>query len=126
MNNSIGIDIAEVKRIKDLVQRWEGRFVNRVFTQNEAEYCFKKGEVYRSLAARFAAKEAAFKALGSGWGQGVGWKDVEIVSKNGSKPQMVFHGRAKEMVGNREVTMSLSHTENYAVAVVLIQNVQER
>lgn len=114
-----GIDIIEVSRIQQAVRRWGQRFLSRVFTPDEVSYC--NGQPER-LAARFAAKEAAMKALGTGL-RGVGWKDIEVMRSPGKAPSLRFHGRAlqvTEKLGVTSVAVSISHSQEYAVASVVL------
>ena len=122
MIEGLGLDLVEVARIQRSVERWGRRFLSRVFTQREIEYCFQQGEGYRSLAARFAAKEAVFKALGKGWPQGGDWKDVEVLGQRGSRPEVMLHGRTKQIVDKGRVLVCLSHTSEYAAAVAAFQD----
>lgn len=118
----MGVDIAEVPRIRAALERWGRRFQERVYTEGERAYCDSKAMPYTSYAARFAAKEAAMKALGTGM-YGVHWKEIEVVRAPSGKPGIEFHGRALERfekMGGKAVRLSLSHTEEYAVAQVLI------
>lgn len=118
----IGVDIVEVPRIQAAVERWKGRFEERIYTESERRYCRSKACPYPSYAARFAAKEAAMKALGTGWNH-VDWKEIEVVRGAQGKPTLQFYGRARERfqaMGGREVRLSLSHTEQYAIAEVLL------
>ena len=126
MVESIGVDLVEIDRIEQVAERYGQRFLERVFTNREVRYCFERGERYASLAVRFAAKEALFKALGLGWAAGLRWRDVEIVSDASKKPRFVLHGKAKQMVGDRQVLVSLSHTSDQAVAVVALQSRRPR
>lgn len=121
MISAIGIDLIEIDRIQAAVTRWGDRFLNRVYTPAEIAYCFRKGENYPSLAARFAAKEAAMKALGTGWKRGVRWVDLEVTRKPGSAPQMVLHGRSGELAAGRRFLVSLTHTDTQAIAVVIAE-----
>jgi holo-[acyl-carrier protein] synthase len=120
-----GIDIAETRRIAESIQRYGERFRNRIYTLREIEYCegFKnKAERY---AARFAAKEAAFKALGTGWRHGVRWPDVEVTHLPSGKPELALHGRALEIARELKVAramVSLSHADHYAVAQVIFES----
>ena len=118
--DSVGIDLVEVERIRQIVERRGDRFMQKVFTDQEWAYCQKKKNSYLSLSARFAAKEAVFKALGTGWSNGVKWRDVEVVNDSWGKPEIVLYGRAKELVGERAIVVSLTHTEHYAAAVAAI------
>ena len=117
----IGIDLVEVQRVRSAVGRWGDRFLSRVFTSHEVEYCLNRGAPYEHLAARFAAKEAVFKAIGRGWGQGAVWTGVEIRSDGRSKPEVILRGAVRDLAAGREVMISLSHTSTYAIAVAAIQ-----
>ena len=113
-----GVDIIEIHRIKRTIERWGERFLNRVYTQGELDYC--RGRT-SSLAARFAAKEAAMKALGTGI-RGIGWRDIEVVRPRGKPPALYLHGRAAkraEAMGVQSLALSISHSNDYAVASVV-------
>ena len=116
----VGVDLVEVERIQNLVERWGDRFLARVFTPHEVEYCMRRSGSYERLAARFAAKEAVFKAIGRGWGQGAAWNEVEVRSDRRSRPRVVLHGGVQSLAAGREVMVSLSHTSTHAVAVAAI------
>src|SRR5437773_6968302 len=112
-----GIDIAEVHRIAEAMERFGNRFLHRVFTEGEMRYCDSKANRVERYAARFAAKEAAMKALGTGWNHGVRWRDCEVVRKPGGRPTMTFHGRAGEFalkLGVKNAALSISHTAEQA------------
>jgi len=113
----LGVDVEQVGRVRRACRRHGGRFLRRVFTEAEREYCLAKPDPYPHLAARFAAKEAAFKALGTGWGRGVGWHDVEVCHEKGGAPRLVFSG---SVAAHTRALVSLSHTSEYAVATVII------
>jgi holo-[acyl-carrier protein] synthase len=120
-----GIDIAEVPRIADAISRFGARFIQRVFTEGEIKYCDSKANRVERYAARFAAKEAAMKALGTGWNYGVRWRDIEVRRQPGGRPTIVFHGKAAEFaakLGAEHVALSLSHTEQQAIAQVILEN----
>ncbi len=120
-----GIDIAEVPRIAQAVERYGQRFLQRVFTDAEIRYCDSKANRIERYAARFAAKEAAMKALGTGWNHGVRFRDVEVCRSPGSRPTIVFHGRAAEFaarLGAVHASLSLSHTSAQAIAQVILEN----
>src|SRR5947199_839653 len=89
-----GIDIAEVPRIAQAIVRFGERFIRRIYTEGEIRYCDSKANRVERYAARFAAKEAAMKALGTGWNHGVRWRDIEVARKPGSRPTIIFHGVA--------------------------------
>ena len=124
---AIGNDLAEVDRIKTAVDdlRIGVRFRDRVYTQGEQAYCeSRRAAKYQSYAARFAAKEATMKALGKGWGRYVGWLDIEVVRKRGSRPEIVLHGKAKEYaesLGIQRFHLALTHTAMLAEAVVVAE-----
>lgn len=117
---SLGVDIVEVKRVQAAVDKWGHRFLDRVFTPREIKLCRSKANFTQSLAARFAAKEALAKALGASWGTGIAWKDVEILSDTQGRPKINLYGKAKAEVGNRKVLISLAHTKENAVAVIVL------
>jgi holo-[acyl-carrier protein] synthase len=120
-----GIDIAEVPRIAQAINRYGDRFLRRIFTDGEIQYCEKKASRVESYAARFAAKEAAMKALGTGWNRGVRWRDVEVCRQPGSRPTLAFHGKAAEYasrLGAVHVALSLTHTSAEAIAQVILES----
>ena len=120
-----GIDIAEVRRIQESMQRFGDRFLRRVFTEAEIRYCDSKANRAERYAARFAAKEAAMKALGTGWSQGVRWRDLEVTRQPGGRPTLAFHGKAAEFaarLGTKHVALSLSHTSEQAIAQVILES----
>jgi holo-[acyl-carrier protein] synthase len=121
MIRSVGVDLVEVDRVQRAVERWGDRFLRRVYTEAEVAYCFHRGEKYRSLAARFAAKEAAMKALGTGWKRGVRWVDIEVVRRPGAAPEIVLHGQSRTLGRGGRFLVSLSHTHAHAIAVVVVE-----
>ena len=120
-----GVDIVETSRLEVALERHGERFARRVFSPAEIAYCEKfkkKGERY---AARFAAKEAAFKALGTGWGEGVHWLDVEVTHQASGKPELLLTGRAQELAREMGVTsaaVSISHSDRYVIAQVIFES----
>lgn len=119
-----GIDIAEVPRIRESIARFGERFLRRVFTEGEIQYCDSKANRAERYAARFAAKEAAMKALGTGWNRGVRWRDIEVVRQPGGRPTIRFRGKAAEFaaaLGATNVALSLSHTVEQAIASVILE-----
>jgi len=119
-----GIDIVEVPRIAKSIERFGERFLNRIYTPAEIRYCDSKANRVERFAARFAAKEAGMKALGTGM-RGVSWKDFEVGREPTGRPTMLFHGRAAEVakrLGVRRAHLSVSHTEEHAVAYVLVED----
>jgi holo-[acyl-carrier protein] synthase len=120
-----GIDIAEVPRVARAVERFGARFVRRIFTEGEIRYCESKANRIERYAARFAAKEAGMKALGTGWNHGVRWRDLEVRRQPGGRPTLAFHGRAAEFaakLGVTNVALSLTHTAEQAMAQVILES----
>jgi len=119
-----GIDIAEVPRIAQSIERFGQRFLQRIFTEGEMRYCDSKANRVERYAARFAAKEAAMKALGTGWNHGVRWRDCEVTRMAGGRPTMTFHGKAGEFaakLGVKNIALSLTHTVDQAMAMVILE-----
>jgi holo-[acyl-carrier protein] synthase len=121
---SIGIDIIEVRRVRETIERTP-RFAERVFTAAERAYCESRGAVAaQHYAARFAAKEAALKALQTGWSGGISWQDVEVAAKDTGAPEILFHGRARELYETSGATaahLSIAHTTEHAIAEVVLE-----
>jgi holo-[acyl-carrier protein] synthase len=120
-----GIDIAEVPRIREAIARFGDRFLQRIFSAGEIRYCESKANRVERYAARFAAKEAAMKALGTGWNHGVRWRDCEVTRLPGGRPTISFHGKAGEIaakLGVKNAALSLSHTEEQAIAQVILES----
>src|SRR5438309_11722268 len=120
-----GIDIADVHRVAEAMERFGNRFLHRVFTEGEIRYCDSKANRVERYAARFAAKEAAMKALGTGWNHGVRWRDIEVARKPGSRPTILFHGVAAQFaarLGATNVALSLTHTQEQALAQVILES----
>src|SRR5689334_17597887 len=120
-----GVDIAEVPRIKAALERFGKRFLSRVFTLQEAQYCLSKANAVERLAARFAAKEAGMKAIGTGLRHGITWHDVEVVRLPGGRPNLKFSGKAAEFadrLGCKRTHLSLSHTADQAIAHVILES----
>lgn len=121
----IGTDIADIKRLEDALRQHGTRFRDRVFTAQEVLYCEPKPRSVQHYAGRFAAKEAAFKALGTGWAKGLSWHDVEVFPGQNGPPVIQFHGLALEFFsdrGGKFVHLSISHTDLYAVAFVVLES----
>ena len=121
---SIGIDIIEVARIREVLLRTP-RFAERVFTAAERKYCDTRGVVAtQHYAARFAAKEAALKALQTGWRGGISWQDVEVAARESGAPYLIFRGQVLEVYKKFSATathLSLSHTSEHAIAQVILE-----
>ena len=117
----IGIDLVEVPRLRELLERHGQRFKERTFTAGEIAYCDACADPAMHYAARFAAKEAAAKALGTGlWAEGVVWTDIEVVREVSGKPQIALHGAAKQHAANANCLVSLTHTRDLAMAQVIL------
>jgi holo-[acyl-carrier protein] synthase len=115
---SVGVDIIEISRIADTMKRFGNRFLQRIYTYDEIAYCRGRAP---QLAARFAAKEAVMKALGTGT-RGIGWREVEVTRKRSGEPCIELHGRAVEraaFLGIDRIAISISHSREYAVASVV-------
>lgn len=120
-----GVDIVEVPRIAETMARFGERFLRRVFTEAEIRYCDSKFNRIERYAARFAAKEAALKAMGTGLRQGISWREVEVSREPGGRPTLIFSGRAAEIaakLGMKRASLSLSHTAQHAIAQVILED----
>ena len=116
--NHIGVDIIEIARIQEVVERWGEHFLHRVYTESELRLCRKQPG---RLAARFAGKEAVMKALGTG-AQGISWREIEILAEPSGKPLVRLHGKAQDKVddlGLGELAISLSDSKEYAIAFII-------
>jgi holo-[acyl-carrier protein] synthase len=120
MLKGVGIDLAEVGRIKKALDRWGERFLHRVFTSQERDYCQKKAFPEQSFAARFAAKEAVLKAIGTGHSGGIRWTDVEVVNDRKGKPEVRLGRKMTELIGDKKVLLSITHTKDFAVAQAIL------
>jgi holo-[acyl-carrier protein] synthase len=121
----IGTDLIEIERIERSVKRFGDAFLQRVYTPGEIAYCKRKKNSAESLAARFAAKEAGAKALGTGISRGVSWREFEVRRQPGQRPELHLSGRAAEIaarLGIRRVSLSLSHSRSVSIAVVVAED----
>lgn len=116
---SVGIDLVSVSRIETLLERWGDKFLRRVFTDSEIEYCLERFRPAQSLAARFAAKEAFFKAISKWSTDAIGFKEVEVVVGENGGPDLRAHGVAERALGKLIVSVSLSHDQDLAIAIVV-------
>ena len=124
MITGIGIDVIQNDRIRNSIERFGDRFLKRIYTEGEMEYCKKCAQPGIHYAARFAAKEAAFKALGTGWAEGVKWKDVEVVRLASGQPELHLHGEAlahATSAGAKRFFVSLTHDQLVSCAVVILE-----
>ncbi|UCF66793.1 MAG: holo-ACP synthase [Acidobacteriota bacterium] len=120
----VGLDVAEIDRIRQVIQRHGDRFLTRVLTEREREYCAQHRDPAPSVAARFAAKEALLKALGTGLSDGISWQDVEVVRQRGQAPKLELYRRAADLATARGLSrahLSLSHDRGVAAAVVVLE-----
>jgi holo-[acyl-carrier protein] synthase len=120
----LGIDVAEVRRIGEVIEAQKERFLRRVYTAEEVAYCEKFKNRYERYAGRFAVKEAAMKALGTGWSRGVRWVDVEVVRQRGGRPMLALKGEAKRIadaMGVKNIAISITHTAEQAFAQVIFE-----
>jgi len=121
----LGVDIAEVDRIRAAAERRGDAFLRRVFTPGEREYCERFRNKFERYAGRFAAKEAAMKALGTGWRNGVRWQDLEIIRERSGRPTMALSGEAGKIaarLGVKRIALSITHTETQALAQVIFES----
>jgi len=119
-----GIDLVEIERIERSIARYGDRFLRRVYTEGEIAYCTRKRSSAESFAARFAAKEAGAKALGTGISRGVNWQEFQVERQPGSRPILVLQGRAKLLataLGVKAIALSLTHTGSLAMATVMME-----
>jgi holo-[acyl-carrier protein] synthase len=123
-----GVDIVEIPRIRKITESRTHRFIPRVFTPSEQLYCQAYRDPAPHYAARFAAKEALFKGLGTGWAKGVTWLDVEVLREGRDAPILVLHGEAlrlSEAKGANKIHLSLSHTDQWAIAMVILERISQ-
>jgi holo-[acyl-carrier protein] synthase len=121
----LGLDIAEIDRIEAAIGRHGAPFIERLFTPGEVTYCESHKNRFERYAARFAAKEAAMKALGTGWRRGVRWRDIEVTRETGGKPVLRLAGVARELadrLGVKNISLSITHSGNLALAQVIFEN----
>ena len=121
----IGTDLAEVDRIREAIQRHGQRFIERIYTAKEIAYVESKANRFERYAARFAAKEAGMKAIGTGWRRGVRWQDFEVANLPSGKPTLLLYGVAAavaEQMGVRSVSLSITHTAVQAMAIVILES----
>lgn len=121
----LGLDIAEVDRIEAAIVRYGATFLNRLYTPGEMAYCETYKNRYERYAARFAAKEAAMKALGTGWRHGIRWRDIEVTREASGKPTLLLSGVARQFADRmsvRTISLSITHSGNLALAQVIFEN----
>lgn len=121
----MGIDIVEVKRIAAVIEAQRERFLRRVYTLDEVAYCEQFKNRYERYAGRFAVKEAAMKALGTGWSRGVRWVDLEVARERGGRPTLTLKGEARKIadrLGVKRIAISITHTADQALAQVVFED----
>ncbi|NWF88607.1 MAG: holo-ACP synthase [Ignavibacteriaceae bacterium] len=117
----IGIDIIEIDRIKESVDKFGDKFLNKIYTQTELNYCLQKKYKYQHLAARFAAKEAVYKALATGWNKDVSWQSIEISNEPNGMPLVTLKGNLKKFLSNdKDLKISMSHSKEYVTCVAIV------
>ncbi len=121
MIESIGVDIVDIPRIEKVIQRWGDLFLNKVLTSKEYEYCREKAGLAASVAARFAAKEAVYKALPTEVQPVARWLDIEVINELSGRPRIEFNGDLQNLLQQFDVQISISHSKSSAVAMVVIQ-----
>lgn len=124
MIKGIGLDVVELERIARVVENYGDRFLKKIFTEDEREYFERWQNPVPGIAGRFAAKEACFKALSTGWSEGVRWRDVEVLRKEGGQPYVRLHGSAAAVLaklGARSIHCSITHSKDHAAAVVVLE-----
>lgn len=120
-----GVDLAEVDRIRESVERFGEKFLKRIYTGSEIAYVERKANKYERYAARFAAKEAGMKAIGTGWRRGVRWQDFEVINLPSGRPTLKLHGVAAEFasrLGVKSIHLSLTHTAQLGLAYVILES----
>jgi holo-[acyl-carrier protein] synthase len=121
----MGTDLAEVERIAKTIERFGDRFLDRIYTPTERAYAQSKANSVERFAARFAAKEAGMKAIGTGWRRGVKWLDFEVTNEPSGRPTLRLRGvafKVAEELGVKRISLSLTHTASTAMAIVLLEN----
>jgi holo-[acyl-carrier protein] synthase len=121
----LGTDLIETGRVEESIKRFGERFLERIFSPGEIAYCKRKKNAAESFAARFAAKEAGAKALGTGISRGVTWKEFEVKREASGKPSLHLSGRAAELAGAmgvKRIQLSLTHSREFALAVVVVED----
>src|SRR5207244_4892618 len=119
----IGIDLVPISRMRQVMERWQERFVSRVFTEDEIAYCRSRKDPAPHFAARFAAKEAGLKALGTGLRLGISWRELEVTRERGGPPMLILRGRSREIArarGADRMLLALTHDGDYALAQAML------
>jgi holo-[acyl-carrier protein] synthase len=122
MIRGVGVDIIEIARVQDLVERYGERFLCKIFTEGEIRYCSSRHHAAQHFAVRFAAKEALSKALATGWAGSFRWTDVETRNEPSGRPVLSVRGPLQDALGGATAHVSLSHSASHVVAVVVIED----
>ncbi len=120
-----GLDIIEIERIKNSIDRFSGKFEERIFTADEIAYCRARSNPFPHFAGRFAAKEAIMKSLGTGMAEGIRWKDMEVINLGSGKPELILTGKGKDLADSKKIKhihISITHDRNYAVAHAIAES----
>ncbi len=120
-----GVDLCEVPRIEASIARYGRRFLQRIYTEREIAYAESKANRFERYAARFAAKEAGMKALGTGWHGGIAWRDFEVLNLPSGRPTLCLHGKAAQIAGKlgvQNIALSITHTKEQALALVIVED----
>jgi holo-[acyl-carrier protein] synthase len=124
MIHGTGVDLIEISRIKNSIQKYSGKFEDRVFTTKEIDYCRSKADPFKHFAARFAAKEAVLKSLGTGMAEGISWKDMEILNQESGRPVLSLSGKGRDIFDSLNLStihISMTHDKQYAVAQAIAE-----
>ncbi len=121
MIKGIGVDVVEISRFQQAIDRWGDLFLHKVFTEREFAYSQSKKNQAQHFAARFAVKEAMSKAISTGWSGGFRWKDVEVENDAAGKPSVILDGNIKKILAGKRIHVSISHSENIVVAFAVIE-----
>ena len=119
-----GVDLAEVRRIREAIERYGERFIHRIYTAGERAYVERKANKFERYVGRFAAKEAGMKAIGTGWKRGVTWQDFEVANLPSGRPTLRLHGEAAkiaEKMGVKSISLSITHTAELGMAHVILE-----
>jgi len=121
MIQSVGVDIVDIARFDKVVNRWRKRFVERILTPKEIEYCNKKSNSISSMAVRFAAKEALIKCLSDSDQPGFSWQEMEIRNEKNGRPKVYLTGKLAECLKNNNIFISMSHSITSAIAIIVLE-----
>ena len=125
MIQSVGVDIVDLKRFDNVINRWKKRFIERILTQKEIDYCHKKTNVVPSIAVRFAAKEALIKCLSDSDQIGFTWHEMEILNEVNGRPIVYFYGKLADCLKNNNIFLSMSHSLTSAMAMIVLEKKEE-